>query len=482
MCHDSADFTNFSTNCVRVWQNHAAKRFNRNLLEDSEKGVAKAIEKCEKNIADSNNTGGIRNNKILEELSVPEMHDFGTLLMLSDPLEQREAMKTTESCSQQLIKRMEQELLFPNYDSDKEMTSGGIKGNITSSKPANLHEAINMARELVEQSVQGCEARKVLVSLAFIKAVGQKLDEYVVVRGLPLRSPYRLAPSEMLELSNQLKELQEKGFILNKVTPPPPWGATRSSFVRRRLFNENKSVLGLCVTVTGIPLDPSKVESVKNWKTPESSTEIRSFLGLAGYYRRFIENFSKIAKPLTLLTQKNKTYVWGDKQDEAFQILKEKLCNALVLVSERKTQAKTVRAMSITIQYGLKAKILEAREKLPRISKPQMNVGGVRNYIWMKLITSRYSVHGCDKMYYDLSDLYCWPWYDERHCLNRDGRFTSHLWQAFQEALGTRLDMSMAYHPQTDGQSEHTIQTLEDMLRACVMDFGGIVKNSSSID
>ncbi|GJR56526.1 putative reverse transcriptase domain-containing protein [Tanacetum coccineum] len=61
----------------------------------------------------------------------------------------------------------------------------------------------------------------------------------------------------------------------------------------------------------------------------ESSTEIRSFLGLAGYYRRFIENFSKIAKPLTLLTQKNKTYVWGDKQDEAFAFLKEKkLCNA----------------------------------------------------------------------------------------------------------------------------------------------------------
>ncbi|GJS97622.1 putative reverse transcriptase domain-containing protein [Tanacetum coccineum] len=57
--------------------------------------------------------------------------------------------------------------------------------------------------------------------------------------------------------------------------------------------------------------------------------------------------------------------------------------------------------------------------------------------------------------------------------LDRDGRFTSHLWQAFQEALGTRLDMSTAYHPQTDGQSERTIQTLEDMLRACVMDFGG---------
>ncbi|GJS02019.1 putative reverse transcriptase domain-containing protein [Tanacetum coccineum] len=56
---------------------------------------------------------------------------------------------------------------------------------------------------------------------------------------------------------------------------------------------------------------------------------------------------------------------------------------------------------------------------------------------------------------------------------DRDGRFTSHLWQAFQKALGTRVDMSTAYHPQTDGQSERTIQMLEDMLRACVMDFGG---------
>ncbi|GKA71779.1 hypothetical protein Tco_0777918 [Tanacetum coccineum] len=89
--------------------------------------------------------------------------------------------------------------------------------------------------------------------------------------------------------------------------------------------------LGHVVNRDGIHVDPSKVEYVKNWKTPESTTKIRSFLGLAGYYQRFIENFSKIAKPLTPLTQKNKAYVWGDKQYEAFQILKEKLCNAPVL-------------------------------------------------------------------------------------------------------------------------------------------------------
>ncbi|GKE73463.1 putative reverse transcriptase domain-containing protein [Tanacetum coccineum] len=54
---------------------------------------------------------------------------------------------------------------------------------------------------------------------------------------------------------------------------------------------------------------------------------------------------------------------------------------------------------------------------------------------------------------------------------DRDSRFTSHFWQSLQEALDTRLDMSTTYHPQTDGQSEWTIQTLEDMLRACVIDF-----------
>ncbi|GJS56816.1 reverse transcriptase domain-containing protein [Tanacetum coccineum] len=55
---------------------------------------------------------------------------------------------------------------------------------------------------------------------------------------------------------------------------------------------------------------------------------------------------------------------------------------------------------------------------------------------------------------------------------DRDGRFTLRFWQSLLEALGTQLDMSIAYHPQTDGQSKRTIQTLEDMLRACVIDFG----------
>ncbi|GJY01418.1 putative reverse transcriptase domain-containing protein [Tanacetum coccineum] len=66
-------------------------------------------------------------------------------------------------------------------------------------------------------------------------------------------------------------------------------------------------------------VDPAKIEAVKNWASPTTPTETRQFLGLAGYYRRFIEGFSKIAKSLTELTQKNKKYIWGEDQESAFQ-------------------------------------------------------------------------------------------------------------------------------------------------------------------
>ncbi|GJR11729.1 putative reverse transcriptase domain-containing protein [Tanacetum coccineum] len=70
-------------------------------------------------------------------------------------------------------------------------------------------------------------------------------------------------------------------------------------------------------------VDPAKIEAVKNWTSPTTPTEVRQFLGLAGYYQRFIEGFSKIAKPLTKLTQKNKNYVWNEEQESAFQLLKQ---------------------------------------------------------------------------------------------------------------------------------------------------------------
>ncbi|GKA99168.1 putative reverse transcriptase domain-containing protein [Tanacetum coccineum] len=320
-----------------------------------------------------------------------------------------------------------------------------------------------------------------------------------------VRSPYRLAPSEMLELSNQLKELQEKGFIRPSHSP---WGAPLeeeyevhlkmildllkkeklyAKFSKCEFWLQEVQFLGHVVNRDGIHVDPS----------------------------RFIDNFSKIAKPLTLLTEKNKTYVWGDEQDEVFHIMKEKLCNAPMLA------------------------LPDGPDDFVVYCDASKQVGGVRKLIMDEAHTSRYSVHpGADKMYYDLRDLYWWPEIPEwkwekitmdfvtklpksssghdtiwvvvdrltksahflpiredykteklakiytneivaRHGVpvsiisDRDGRFTSHLWQTFQKALGTRLVMSTTYLHQTDGQSERTIQTLDDMLRACVMDFGG---------
>ncbi|GJW16361.1 putative reverse transcriptase domain-containing protein [Tanacetum coccineum] len=221
-----------------------------------------------------------------------------------------------------------------------------------------------------------------------------------------VKSPYRLAPSEMQELSGQLQELQDKGFIrpshspwgapvlfvkkkdgsfricidyreLNKLTvknryPLPRiddlfdqlQGSRYFSKIDLRLCNHQLQVhendipktafrmrkeklyakfsnyelwlqevhfLGHVVNQNGIHVDPSKIEEVKKWKAFTTPSKIQSFLGLAGYYRRFIANFSKIAKPLISLTQKNKKYVWGIEQEEAYQTLKSKLCDAPIL-------------------------------------------------------------------------------------------------------------------------------------------------------
>jgi ribonuclease HI len=85
------------------------------------------------------------------------------------------------------------------------------------------------------------------------------------------------------------------------------------------------------VSKEGIDVDPSKVTAVTEWEPPKNVGEIRSFLGLAGYYRRFIENFSKIAKPMTELLKKEKKFQWTDECEVCFQELKKRLVSAPIL-------------------------------------------------------------------------------------------------------------------------------------------------------
>ena len=82
----------------------------------------------------------------------------------------------------------------------------------------------------------------------------------------------------------------------------------------------------------GIAVDPTKVESVTEWNAPTTVGEIRSFLGIAGYYRRFIENFSKIARPMTALLKKDTKFVWTQECEASFQELKKRLVTTLVLI------------------------------------------------------------------------------------------------------------------------------------------------------
>ncbi|GKE67253.1 putative reverse transcriptase domain-containing protein, partial [Tanacetum coccineum] len=164
------------------------------------------------------------------------------------------------------------------------------------------------------------------------------------------REHYRLALSEMKELLDQLKELSDKGFIRPSSSP---WGAPvlfvkkkdgsfrmcidyrelnkltikqehethlklilellkkeqlYAKFSKCEFWIPKVQFLGHVIDSHGIHVDPAKIESIKDWASPNTATDIRQFLGLTGYYRRFIEGFSKIAKTMTKLTQKKKLY------------------------------------------------------------------------------------------------------------------------------------------------------------------------------
>ncbi|GJT16573.1 putative reverse transcriptase domain-containing protein [Tanacetum coccineum] len=104
-----------------------------------------------------------------------------------------------------------------------------------------------------------------------------------------------------------------------------------AKFSKCKFWIPKVQFLGHVINSQGIHVDPAKIESIKDWESPKTPMEIRQFLGLAGYYRRFIEGFSKISKSMTKLTQKGVKFDSGDKQEAAFQLLKQMLCSAPIL-------------------------------------------------------------------------------------------------------------------------------------------------------
>ncbi|KAI3825371.1 hypothetical protein L1987_06854 [Smallanthus sonchifolius] len=158
------------------------------------------------------------------------------------------------------------------------------------------------------------------------------------------RAPYRLAPSELQELSTQIQDLLDKGFIRPSSSP---WGAP-VLFVKKKdgtfrmcidYHEMYKVIIKNRYPLPRIDDVFDQLQGSSFYSNNDLRSEVRQFLGLAGYYRRFIEGFSKISQPLTALTQKGKPYDWGDNQESAFQLLKQKLCSAPILSLPEGTDA-----------------------------------------------------------------------------------------------------------------------------------------------
>ncbi|XP_050915829.1 uncharacterized protein LOC127130917 [Lathyrus oleraceus] len=350
----------------------------------------------------------------------------------------------------------------------------------------------------------------------------------LILRTAPISfSPYRMVPLELRELKNQLEELLTKHFIRPSVSP---WGAPV-------LLVKKKDVkfLGHVISQGGVSVDPSKFEAVINWERPKNASEVRSFLGLAGYYRRFIKGFSQIALPMTRLTRKEISFKWDSKCEKSFMSLKEKLTIAHVLVIPDPSKsyevfcdaskkglggvlmqsgqviayvshqlkpheenylthdlelAVVVFALKVKIEHQKPGGLLRPLEnpvwKWDSISM-DLRVGlprtqGGYDSIWVIVDWLTKSAHflvvkttykACHLAQLFISKIIRLHGVPTRIVSDRDPKFTSRFWRKLQQAMASRLCLSTSNHPQTDGQTERTIQTLEDMLRACVLESGG---------
>nr|GEY02902.1 hypothetical protein [Tanacetum cinerariifolium] len=229
------------------------------------------------------------------------------------------------------------------------------------------------------------------------------------------------------------KELSDIGFIRLSSSP---WGAP-ILFIKKKDGSFQIHV----IDSQGIHIDPAKIKYIKDWASPKTPTEIRQILGLAGYYRRFIEGFLKIAKSMTKLTQKGVKFDWGEKSKVAFQLIKQKLCSAPILALPEGSEDFVVYCDAS--HKGLGAVLMQREKKIKNEDVGGMLIGNLKDpeklkreklepcadgtlclndSIWLPCYgdlrtvimheshKSKYSTHpGSDKMYQDMKKLYWWP-------------------------------------------------------------------------
>ncbi|GJX76695.1 putative reverse transcriptase domain-containing protein [Tanacetum coccineum] len=183
--------------------------------------------------------------------------------------------------------------------------------------------------------------------------------------------------------------------------------------------------LGHVIDSEGIHVDLAKIESIKDWVLPKTPTEIHQFLGLAGYYRRFIEGFLKIARPMTKLTQKSMKFDWGEKAEATFQLLKQKLCSTPILALPKGSENFVVYCDAlhkgletrkeenfINDLHGMINKLEPRADRTLCLNNRSWipHFGDLRALIMHESHKSKYSIHpGSDQMYQDLKKLYWWP-------------------------------------------------------------------------
>ncbi|KAM0724355.1 Retrovirus-related Pol polyprotein from transposon 17.6 [Formica fusca] len=166
--------------------------------------------------------------------------------------------------------------------------------------PFGLKNAPATFQRLMNSILTGMQGLKCLVYLDDIVIYGASLEDH----------------------NKRLKEVLQRLRENNLKLQPD-----KCEFLRKEVI-----YLGHIISENGISPDPSKLTAIKEFPTPKKVKDIQSFIGLAGYYRKFIEDFSKIAKPLTKLTKKTEKFEWTMEQQNAFEILKERLMTAPVLM------------------------------------------------------------------------------------------------------------------------------------------------------
>nr|GEY70335.1 reverse transcriptase domain-containing protein [Tanacetum cinerariifolium] len=352
------------------------------------------------------------------------------------------------------------------------------------------------------------------------------------------RAPYRLAPSEMQELSNQLQELADRGFIRPSTSP---WGAP-VLFVKKkdgsfRICIDYRELNKLTVKNRYLLPRIDDLFDQLQGSSVYSKIDLRS-----GYHQmRIHQRFLQDCKVFDHTNPERQKVCLGKDQEMAFQILKQKLCEAPILALPEgnddfivycDASIQVVFAFKIQrhylygtkcivftdhkiLQHVLNQKELNMRQRLwlelladydceiryhpgkanvvadalsrKRIIKSRqikplsVRTSNGHDTIWVIVNRLTKSAHFIPTQETKSMDTLTWLYIKEiisRHEVpisiisDRDSHFTSRFWQSLQKALGTQLDMSTEYHPETNGQSERTVQTLEDMLRACAIDFG----------